>query len=147
MAAHDVEERDAVKKEVLAEHRQLDVLLREVRVAFAGGGAESSPREAFARLREALETHFEQEDRLYYPSIWALRPSQREPLQACVAAHIGFRSMMRQIADLLEADEPGAALEVFDAFAQGFETHEALEESVLAALDRETTEQLPAARS
>ncbi|MEN8181829.1 MAG: hemerythrin domain-containing protein [Myxococcota bacterium] len=137
------DDRDAgasVKTDVLEQHRQLDALLEEVREAFQEEGPGESAREAFRRLREALETHFEQEDRLYYPAIWALRPMQKAPLQACVAAHAGFRSRLRDIAERLQRGEVAAALNAFDDLAQAFESHEAVEETVLAELDREVAE-------
>lgn len=132
-----MDDRDAVKSEVLAQHQHLDVLLQEVREALQAGDGGGALREAFSQLRSALETHFEQEDRLYYPSIWALRPTQKARLHACVDAHAGFRSMLRDIARLLEVDELGAARESFDLFSQGFEIHEDAEEAILAELDHE----------
>jgi iron-sulfur cluster repair protein YtfE (RIC family) len=137
------DDRDAgasVKTEVQEQHRQLDALLEEVRKAFREGSAREAVRAAFSHLREALETHFEQEERLYYPPIWALRPTQKAPLQACVAAHTGFRSALRDISHLLESDQVTGALETFETFARGFEHHEAVEEAILVELDREVAD-------
>ena len=134
------DDRDAgasVKSRVLEQHRRLDALLKEVRKAFQAGNAGESVREAFSELRDALETHFEQEDRLYYPSIWALRPEQKAPLQACVASHTGFRAVLRDISQRLGDGQLAEALTALDAFTRGFERHEAAEEAVLAELDRE----------
>ncbi len=129
--------RDAVTTQVLEQQRRLDALLDDLREAFRRSGTVQSLREAFSLLREALETHFEQEDRLYHPAIWSLRPTQKPALQACVRAHAGFRSTLRDIAELLEHGEMQRAAQTFDLLAQGFERHEAAEEVVLAELDRE----------
>ena len=134
------EDRDAVSVEVLEQHRRLDLLLADVREAFRVGDTHPSARESFTFLREALETHFEQEDRLYHPAIWSLRPTQKPALQACVRAHEDFRSMLRDIAELLESNDVTRAAQTFDLLAQGFESHEAAEEAVLAELDRERTD-------
>lgn len=126
-----------MKTEILAQHRFLDALLGEVRETFQASDAGRSAREAFSQLRGVLETHFEQEEDLYYPAIWALRPAQKAPLEACVGAHTEFRAMLRQISRLLEGGQLRGALEALDALAHGFERHEVLEEAVLAELDRE----------
>ena len=128
---------NTVKTEILVQHRRLNSLLEEVRVAFQAGDAGESTRESFSQLRKALETHFEQEDRLYHPAIWSLRPKQKPALQACVRAHEGFRSLLRDIAELLESNEMTRTAQTFDLFAQGFERREAAEEAILAEVDRE----------
>ena len=140
----DHEAEASVTTEVLEQHRRLETLLEDVQKAFRADDGGASAREAFSRLRETLETHFEQEDRLYYPSIWALRPAQKAPLQACVAAHTRFRSVLHDISQLLEDDQLAGASSAFDAFAQRFESHEATEEAVLTELDRELGDTRPA---
>ena len=132
--------RDAVTTQVLEQHRRLDALLDDVGEAFRRSDSGQSLREAFSLLREALETHFEQEDRLYHPAIWSLRPTQKPALQACVRAHEGFRSALRDIAELLERGEVQRAAQTFDLLSKGFERHEAAEEAVLAELDREVAD-------
>jgi iron-sulfur cluster repair protein YtfE (RIC family) len=133
-------DRGAVKTEILEQHRRMGSLLEKVREDLRAGDAGASVRRSFSELREALETHFEQEDRLYFPSIWALRPSQKARLQSCVATHDALRSMLGEIADLLERNEPTRATHTFDLLAEGFESHEALEEEILAELDREVAD-------
>jgi hemerythrin len=137
------DERGAVKTEILEQHRRLDAMLNEVRGALRAPDAGEPARETFADLCRALETHFEQEDRLYYPSIGALRPDKKARLQACVTAHDTFRSMLRDIAALLERDDDERASQALDVLAQAFERHEAVEEAVLAELDREVARRRP----
>jgi hypothetical protein len=48
--------------------------------------------------------------------------------------------MLGEIADLLERNEPTRATHTFDLLAEGFESHEAVEEEILAELDREVAD-------
>jgi hypothetical protein len=130
---------DSVEREVQAQHRRLDALFEDARDALHGEDALAAATEAFGILQGALETHFAQEDRLYYPAIWALRPEQKPELQAAVDAHQGFRAGLGRIESLLTEGELGAARRAFDELAESFARHEALEERVLARLARETT--------
>jgi predicted metal-dependent HD superfamily phosphohydrolase len=122
------DDRDAASVDILEQHRRLDALLRDVREALRVRDAGRSAREAFTLLREALETHFEQEDRLYHPAIWSL---------ACLRAHEEFRSMLRDVAGLLESGAVEQAAHTFDLLVEGFARHEAAEEGVLAEIEHE----------
>jgi hypothetical protein len=126
-----------VEHEVMAEHRLLDALFADARDAFHAGDALEAARESFATLRDALETHFEQEDRLYYPAIWALRPLRKDALMAAVEGHHAFRVQLREIDALLAEGELADARNAFDALTLAFIKHERAEEEVLSALDRE----------
>lgn len=126
-----------MEHEVMAEHRLLDALFADARDAFHAGDALEAARESFATLRDALETHFDQEDRLYYPAIWALRPLRKDALLAAVEAHHAFRTQLRDIDALLAEGEITDARNAFDALAAAFVKHEQQEERALASLDRE----------
>lgn len=127
----------AVKDRVLAEHRRLDGLLAEACDAFRGGQGSDSGVEAFQELREALEIHFDQEDRLYYPAIRALRPDFKAGLQEFIAEHEKFRTQLENIETLLaRADFEGSGRAI-EMLAGEFGRHEVSEESVLQRLDRE----------
>jgi len=94
-------------------------------------------RGAFARLREALESHIDQEDRLYYPSLRALRPAHRTVLDSLVVAHDGFRTRLAEIdAGLDTRDRTDAGIDL-GAFAEAFAAHEAVEEQLLRRIDAE----------
>lgn len=127
---------DWIPKQVRTAHRRLEVLFAEAREALEEGEA-GVAREAVARLREALEIHFEQEDSLYYPSIAALRPEHRPPLQACMDSHDGFRERLAELARHVDGGEIGEAVRLFGRIADAFARHEAAEEQVLAAVERE----------
>ena len=120
-----------------AEHRRLDALFEEVRDSFRPAGSPEATREAVAELRVALETHFDQEDRLYYPAIWALRPDLKPKLKSLVDSHAEFLAQLDHLTALLERSEGDEARAVFDYVSAVFDRHEGAEEEILATLDRE----------
>ena len=129
---------DTVKGQVFAEHRRLDVLFVEARDAFEGKKEGSdSALEAFHALREALETHFDQEDRLYYPAIWALRQDLKTGLREFVSEHEKFRNQLEHIDAVLARGDFEAGGRAIDALAGEFGRHEVREESMLRGLSRE----------
>jgi hypothetical protein len=126
-----------VKGRVLAEHRRLDVLFVEARDAFRDEEVSDSAAEAFHELREALETHFDQEDRLYYPAIWALRPDLESGLREFVAEHEKFRNHLEQIEAMLARSDFAGGGRAIEALAGDFGRHEVNEENMLRSLDRD----------
>jgi hypothetical protein len=125
-----------VRESVEAAHRALDLLFGQARRAFETGGAPLA-RESFAELREALETHFDQEDRLYYPTIRALRPGSRDALARITESHAEYRETFAEIDACLAREEVASAAARFEAFARSFSRHEAMEEGLLRELERE----------
>ncbi len=121
---------------IAAEHRKLDVLFEGMRGAFQRGD-EAQLRDAFARLRQAVEAHFDQEDRLYYPAIRALRPERRESLYGFVEAHVRFRGHFQEIAEGFEREDLAAVKGGFETFAEAFALHEVREEELLQSLEAE----------
>ena len=127
-----------MRESIVAAHRSLDSLFETTRRSLEEGlGAPAT--DAFCRLREALEAHFELEDRLYYPPIAALRPEARISVQQFAAAHEVFRKKFGEIGDLLERSRFDEAGRVFGQFAEVFAIHEAAEEKLLAELDRDVS--------
>jgi len=128
---------DSVEREIRAQHRRLDALFEDARDAFADEEASEAAREAFGVLHDALATHFDQEERLYYPAIWALRPERKAELEAIVASHGEFRVRLDAIGAHLARRDLAKARRSFDHLTQAFGQHESAEERVLAELDRE----------
>jgi hemerythrin len=128
---------ESVETQVLAQHRRLDSLFSDACDAFRQEGTLEAVREVFAELREALETHFDQEDRLYYPAIAALRTELKPQLEAFVESHRRFRQRIESIDDLLTRGDLAAAHRAVETLAAAFEQHEAAEEGVLSTLARE----------
>lgn len=126
-----------MEREVVRQHRELDALFGEVREAFAEPDPCAEARRVLRRLSRALDAHFLQEDELYYPAIAALRPDSREQLRALGRSHDEFREELAAIDAELAADRLEPAEEAFSRFAEGFARHEAAEERILRAIDRE----------
>jgi hypothetical protein len=130
---------DAPRESVSRDHRRLDDLLGEVAATFAERRDDPDAlRDAFAALCEQIDVHFEQEDRLYYAPIGALRPELEPEIRAILEAHRGFRLEIAAIGDRLECEDVAAALRQLVAFGEGFRRHEAMEEALLARVEAES---------
>ena len=126
--------RSAVGARVFVEHRDLNAILAEVRASFDDRDAAAGTLE---RLADAFDVHFEQEDRLYYPAIWALRRERKDALLGFVRAHEDFRRRLEEISERLEGNSLGDAEQALEEFAQSFARHEVGEEELLRSLDAE----------
>jgi hypothetical protein len=84
-----------------------------------------------------VDGHLAQEDSLYYPPIWALRPEYKDALLALVGTHDDFRRQLAEIAAQLARGAFTPALAGFDAFVEDFGRHEAGEERLLEQIERE----------
>jgi hypothetical protein len=125
-----------VKRAIVEQHRLLESLFAESREALAGEEAEAMGR-VVASLRDALEAHFELEDRLYHPPIRALRPQHAETLRSIAGGHARF---LVQLAAIVEGIGDGALPDArawFEELTREFAAHEALEEGLLRAIDLE----------
>ncbi len=125
------------RQSVIVEHKRLRSLLGETRDALARRDGSSAARECVNELRAALEAHLEQEESLYYPTIWALRPSLKRPLMSLVSSHPGFRSRLDALAEALEVEDLERARAQFEELADSFDEHERAEEEMLRSLDEE----------
>jgi hypothetical protein len=126
-----------LRRRVSSAHRRLDRMFDGVRAAFERDRPAAARPPLFGRLREALETHLAQEDGLYYPTIWALRPECREPLEAFIRAHEQFRRRLARIGDQLARGKLAAARRALDDFGRVFARHERAEERFLHELEAE----------
>ncbi|HLK11971.1 MAG TPA: hemerythrin domain-containing protein [Candidatus Binatia bacterium] len=123
-------------RRVEAEHRRLESLFRRTRRALVPPCAPAEAEEAFGRLRREVDGHLAQEDSLYYPPLWALRPEYKDALQQLVGAHDAFRRRLAEIAADLMRGAVAPALAGFDAFVEDFGRHELREERLLARIAR-----------
>jgi hypothetical protein len=126
------------------EHRHLGGLMRRTREALSAAGGEplevSSVEPARAAVRDltaALEAHFEQEEYLYYPTIWALRPRFKKSLLDLIDCHPALRSLLADLGQALDQGAVGDALRRLEGLARFFGQHEQAEEQILQTLDRE----------
>ena len=126
----------SMKDSIITAHRRLDALLGEKRSALRAAD-EARASASFEQLRAALEAHFDQEARLYYPSIRALRPDLKPTVEAFVAAHAEFGELLAEISASLDAGSLANAQQALEAFADALAPHEASEEEMLYTLDRD----------
>ncbi len=127
----------SIERSIAEQHRRLDAIFEEVLAVLHEREAPDAVRDAFARLRYALESHFDQEDRLYYPSLRALRPAHRAAVDDLALAHGAFRTRLETIGARLGARDFAAAERAIRAFGEAFAAHEATEERLLARIDAE----------
>ena len=130
-------DRHSIEQLISAEHRRLDSIFEEVLGALREGDEATAVGDAFAHLREQVETHITLEDRLYYPALRALRPLQRGPLLTIAAAHQVFRARLDEIAAGIEQGALDAVQGQLRSLATAFEAHESTEERLLHQIDVE----------
>lgn len=121
---------------IAAEHRRLDALFGHTREAFASGSG-AATREALEALERALETHFAQEDQLYYPAIAALRSAHQAAVKTFAANHVRFLAQLESIAEHAAQGRLAQAAAEFEDLALSFSRHEAAEEDLLRAIEGE----------
>jgi hypothetical protein len=124
-----------MREEIAAQHRRLDPLFEAVRSAFERAAAQAD--RALAELEEALATHFDQEDRLYYPTIGSLRPEHRGRVERFAADHQRFLAHLEAIGEHVRGRGLADAARDFEVFAGDFARHEAQEEALLHDLQVE----------
>ena len=121
----------SLEQRVHAEHKKLAHLLERTRAGLGRGGDAEEAAEAFARLRDELEAHLAQEEQLYYPPIWALRPEYKSALLEFISVHDKFRSLLDGIEDHLGHGRSQAATAALNTLAREFADHERGEERLL----------------
>ena len=128
-----------------AEHRRLDAMFETLLAALRDGASDPAVRDLFNEMREALEAHIDQEDRLYYPAVRALRPVHRNVIEGLVGAHELFRAQLGEIDASLASGVVTEAGRALAAFVKAFGEHEAAEERLLHAIDEELSRALGSA--
>ena len=122
---------------ISTQHRRIDSMVAEIIGAVSETEDLALIRKAFSRMRESLESHLQDEDRLYEPALTSARLPHRHVLEGFLDAHKVFRSRLAEIdADLAHVSHAEAARELID-FVGIFEAHEAAEERMLGHLEAE----------
>lgn len=125
------------EKAVAIEHRRLDGLFLEALRALRENDPPDAARSAFTRLRNTLEEHFRQEDKVYYPAVGRLSPAHEPVLQELMLAHREFRTRMSDVRALFVAADLAGAERSLAALAGEFTEHESVEERLLASIQEE----------
>jgi hypothetical protein len=128
-----------MQHEVREAHRRLQELYADVQETLAEEPSNEAARAEFAALRESLDVHFEQEDRLYYSAIRSLRPELAQRVTGFAEQHGRFRNCLHTIDTLLGAGNRAEALSEFAVLTREFGLHEASEEAMLAEMERTPT--------
>jgi hypothetical protein len=111
-------------------HDQIDAWFETTRSVLATDEAAA----ACAQLRDALESHFAQEEDLYFPTLWQLRPDCETTLRGLIAAHTVYLGKVDKTAELIGAGRPDEAVECFEELQKLFALHEVEEEETLRAM-------------
>lgn len=119
-----------VLSKIQAAHGRLNSFFQSTRDALAGVEAKMACNE----LRDALETHFAQEESLYFPTLWNLRPAVEQRLRALITAHAGFLERIDVTIRLIEDGAQSDAQACFEDLQHLFALHEASEEEALHSI-------------
>ncbi|MCL4685069.1 hemerythrin domain-containing protein [Myxococcota bacterium] len=147
---------DSIDALIRREHGVLDELFSELMDkltdTLAQNAAPGPAQRALARLRETLERHLLQEERLYYTALRSLAPAHHRALQGFEEAHAQFRTQLAALGDEMQrppaktgettkttetAKTPETARALLDSITRDFARHEADEEALLGEIDRE----------
>ncbi|MBW2290263.1 MAG: hemerythrin domain-containing protein [Deltaproteobacteria bacterium] len=112
---------------IQAAHSRIDAWFETTRSALANDEATS----ACAQLREVLETHFAQEEELYFPTLWQLRPDQEKCLRGLIATHAVYLGKVDKTVEFIGAGRPDDAVACFEELQKLFAAHEVEEEQTL----------------
>ena len=124
---------------IVAEHGEIARRFADVRAALESPNGSVEARARAAELSEILEAHFQREESLYYPTIWALRPDLKPPLTALVESHPVLRKGLEAITTALATASVDAARRHLDELAEVLRGHERAEERLLRTLDTSFT--------
>jgi hypothetical protein len=121
---------------MVTEHSRLSALFEETRAVLLAGGERGGQvaRAALARLAEAVEIHLVQEESLYYPTIWALRPEFKSSLQGLIESHPTLRILLASVSEALDAETLEDVRQCYDRFVDSYSQHQKAEEQLLHSL-------------
>ena len=122
---------------ISSQHQKLNELYAALRRELERGQLHNAIV-CFGRMRDALEAHFEVEDRVYFPAVRGFLPNRVALLDKLWSDHEVFRTELVQIDRVLEAhdlDETGALLRRLVARLL---THEQEEDELLDEIKRAT---------
>jgi len=115
------------------QHRQLDVLRKEVAAALEHG-ALADGRHALERFAAALAAHFDLEQTVFFPALHGLAPSRAQELEALEREHAGFLAELRRVLAEIETVPAEASGRGFAQFLGGLGGHEQREERLVGAI-------------
>ena len=122
-------------RRIFHQHEQLDTFFTVATAALASAD-EGAARDAFFHFQDALEAHFEVEERTHFPALHGLAPATDEQLAALVREHDEFREILAGLARAVEARELDQAGRGLKELGVRIEAHEQTEERLLVGATR-----------
>jgi Hemerythrin HHE cation binding domain len=126
-----------LSQQIAEQHRQLDLLQREVFAALARD-ARADGRHALERFTSALAGHFDLEQRVFFPALHGLAPSRTQELEALEREHAGFLSELHRSLAELETVPGDAFGREFQQCLDGLRGHERREERLVGEISDES---------
>ncbi|MBM4336196.1 MAG: hemerythrin domain-containing protein [Deltaproteobacteria bacterium] len=117
------------------EHSDLDHLVAALEESLSGGRIAVS-RRAVEELAGALETHFDLEERVYFPLVERFSPEHCTRVRAARVAHAQVSETLQSLCDLIERGETLKACRVLAVLLDRFRTHEIEDARLIADLER-----------
>lgn len=121
---------DRESRRISNQHRQLDEFYAMVEASIAAGRARRA-RSEFVRFQDALEAHFQVEERIHFPAVHGFRPELDAELAELVEEHRGFRAQLSQIARYFEAEDLERSAAALDDLVVDLAAHEGREERMI----------------
>jgi iron-sulfur cluster repair protein YtfE (RIC family) len=118
---------------ISSQHKKLDELYDTVRHDL-DRRARHTAYVSFGRFRDALEAHFEIEDRVYFPAVHGMCPEHRGLLDVLSADHVGFCEELLRIHKLLGSHELDESDRRLKGLVVVLRDHEKREDGLLAIL-------------
>lgn len=120
-------------RQMAAQHRHLEPI-RELLTRALQRNAQEEAQTAFDRYREAIEAHFDLEERLFFPALHGLHPDRAEDLDALSREHERFLHEMGEIYESLCECKLSECAEAVDGFLSALTGHERREERLVVSM-------------
>lgn len=118
-------------RRIFHQHEQLDSFFAMATAALGQADA-GLARQAFRHFQDALEAHFEVEERTHFPAIHGLSPESDQQLAALVREHDAFRETLAGLATVVDAVDLEEANRRLHELGEKLLAHEQVEERLLA---------------
>jgi hypothetical protein len=99
------------------------------------GGRVDVSRGALDELAAALESHFDVEERVYFPLVERFSPEHAASVRAARLGHVKVVETLENLRDLVERGQVGAARRILALLLERFHTHESEEARLIAELE------------
>lgn len=121
---------ETIQQAFTADHRACDESLARVEKGLmAKAGAQSD--EAFASFRAQLESHFDAEEQILFPSLEAVFPGGSGPISVMRSEHAQVRDLCNEVQALIRGSEFAQAAETVDLLFSMLQSHNIKEEQIL----------------